>query len=106
MASAQELLASAITFHEAPLRGELLPATFASSEESVARWTEVLLHEAREAMREPLKAPPESPYLHPVDVDTEEPESSAEETAVRYFDVRPPLHLECATGNERPHPQP
>lgn len=73
MASAQQLLASSLTFREAPLRSQVLPDTFSSAEESVARWTEVLLHEARESMQEPLSDPPVTPYLHPVDVDTEEP---------------------------------
>lgn len=70
---AEHLLACAITYRDASVRDTPLPLTFASATSAVAELMAVLLHEAREAMMQPLDTPPTQPYLHPVDVDTDEP---------------------------------
>lgn len=70
---AQQLLQSAVTLFEAPTREIALPGRFASIDEAMSTMTDVLLHEARESMQEPLSTRPSQPYLHPVDVDTSEP---------------------------------
>ena len=71
--SASELLAAALTYREAAARTEALPGAFASTEDALGEWQRVLLHEAREALSTPLATLPESLYLHPVDVETDEP---------------------------------
>ena len=58
---------------DAVARTESLPGTFASTEDALGAWQRVLLHEAREALSTPLATLPESLYLHPVDVETDEP---------------------------------
>lgn len=73
MTRAEHLLACTLTYRAALLRREAVERTFDSSDDAVATWFAVLMHEAREAMCVPLDAPPTSPYLHPVDVDTAEP---------------------------------
>ena len=70
---ADALLACALTYREAPPSETAVPDTFASADDATAAWMRALLHEAREAMQAPLAERPERPYLHPVDVDTEEP---------------------------------
>jgi hypothetical protein len=70
---AKELLAGAVAFRDAPLRTEQLPTSFASTDEAVHVWRAVLLHEAHEDLDRPLTVRPTNPYLHPVDVDTDEP---------------------------------
>lgn len=70
---AERLLACAVTFRDAPLRDECVPTRFSTEREAIDAWTGVLLHEAREAMHSPLATRPPRPYLHPVDVDTDEP---------------------------------
>lgn len=73
MSSALELLSCTMTFRNASSRQERVQSTFASADEAVRVWLDVLLHEAREAMREPLAAVPRARYLHPVDVNTDTP---------------------------------
>lgn len=70
---ATTLLACTLTFRESPLRDTSVPQTFETVEQAIATHTGVLLHEARETMAVALESVPEQPYLHPVDVDTDEP---------------------------------
>lgn len=70
---AESLLSSVVTFRDAATRDAPVPTTFASGEEAVQCWFETLLHEAHEAMTQPLERRPTDPYLHPVDLDTQEP---------------------------------
>lgn len=72
-ASQRVLLQSALTFREATERSDTLPGTFDTVEAAREAFIDVVLHEARDGMSEPLAARPERPYLHPVDVDTEDP---------------------------------
>ena len=72
MPRAEQLLACVLTYREAETRTAPLEACFADADAAVGIMT-VLLHEAREAMQTPLAVPPDAPYLHPVDVDTDEP---------------------------------
>ena len=83
--SADRLLGCALAFRDAPRRDAPLPARFASSEEAIGAWLGVLLHEAHESMRDPLEGAPDAPFLHPVDLDTEEPGivDSREEVRIR-----------------------
>lgn len=71
--SAEELLACAVTYRDAPSRTEELASTFPSTEGAVRTWFEVLMHEAKLALEAPLAEPPVSKYLHPVDIETTEP---------------------------------
>lgn len=73
MTRAEHLLACAVTYREAPTRDQPLAKQFGSAVAAVDEMVRVLLHEAREAMQTPLADVPEQPYLHPVDVDTDEP---------------------------------
>ena len=73
MANAEQLLQAAVTFRAAESRTDPLPDTFATASDAVAQWMSVLLPEAKEALREPMTTPPDHPYLHPVDVDTDAP---------------------------------
>ena len=66
------LLSSAITLKNAPLRSKKVPKTFESFAIGKKTMINVLLHEAREAFETPIEVPA-NPYLHSVDVDTEEP---------------------------------
>tara|TARA_B110001450_G_scaffold185665_1_gene173701 strand:+ start:18333 stop:20114 length:1782 start_codon:yes stop_codon:yes gene_type:complete len=70
---AEHLLQSAVTLHEAPMRTNALPELFDCVGGAVNTMTDVLLHEARECMQQPLPIRPDDPYHHPVDVDTSEP---------------------------------
>lgn len=70
---ADVMLQSAITFREAEVRDSVVPNEFASVDEAIDTWINVILHEAHSGMMEPLPVRPERPYLHPVDVDTEDP---------------------------------
>ena len=80
MADPELLLRSAITFHEADRRTAAVPQTFDTAEDAISVWQNVLLHEAREDMSAPLDARPECAYLHPIDVDTDEPGIVADRT--------------------------
>lgn len=73
MSRAEELLSCTLTFRDATPRTEELANTFETVGDAVKEWMHVLLHEAHESMKEPLATPPIQPYLHPVDVDTNEP---------------------------------
>lgn len=84
---AEQLLQSAVTLHEAPLRDGPVPAHFRSLSHAVGVMTDVLLHEARESLQDPLAARPEQPYLHPVDVDTAEPGIVASRTSLEILRV-------------------
>lgn len=70
---AQQLLNCALTFRDAEARERPLDAVFEDVTHAVRDWMGVLLHEAQDAMRTPLEGMPEHPFLHPVDVDTDEP---------------------------------
>ena len=67
------LLQSAVTFRESDERSCVVPDSFATVDGAVETMIEVVLHEARDGMSRPLKTRPERPYLHPVDVDTDDP---------------------------------
>lgn len=69
----EQLLQSAVTLYEAPTRTTALPDRFDTLKGAMDVITDVLIHEARESLQNPLTARPEAPYLHPVDVDTSEP---------------------------------
>ena len=73
MSRAQQLLSCAITFHGSDVRKDEVKTTFPNMDEALATWSDVLIHEAREAMQQPLEARPDDVYLHPVDIDTDEP---------------------------------
>ena len=64
-----------------------VPPTFRSAAHAVGVMTDVLLHEARESMQDPLAARPEQPYLHPVDVDTAEPGIVSSKTSLEILRV-------------------
>ena len=70
---AEHLLEAALTYRSVTPSTEPVKRQFESSEEAVKQWTQVLLHEAHEAMMTPLSDPPSTPYLHPVDMETDEP---------------------------------
>lgn len=84
---ARELLQSAITFHEAPRRTNDVPSQFTSAKEAIRIMTDVLLHEARESMQDPLLSRPAQPYLHPVDVNTSEPGIVSSKTSIEIMRV-------------------
>ena len=73
MSRADRLLSCALSFREAPTREAALPPSFETAAQAAEQMTAVLLHEAHEAMREALGDAPETPALHPVDLDTEAP---------------------------------
>ena len=85
---AEQLLQSAVTLHEAPVRMDTLPDTFPSIASAVSAMTDVLLHEAHESMQQPLPVRPEQPYLHPVDVDTVEPGIVSSRTSLEILRMR------------------
>lgn len=72
MPNAEELLSCALTYRDADLRESSLNDRFKDEESAVSTFTQVLLHEAKESMMASITVP-EHPYLHPVDVDTDEP---------------------------------
>ena len=70
---ADRLLCCAMNFRDTAEKvSSPLPSRFADLDAGIHAMMRVLKHEARESLREPI-APPEQPYLHPVDVDTDEP---------------------------------
>lgn len=73
MTRAEQLLSCTLTFRDATPRTEPLPLTFDNVMTAVKEFMHVLLHEAKESMQVPLDAQPMQPFLHPVDVDTDEP---------------------------------
>ena len=73
MSRAEELLACTLTYRAAQSRATTIPTCFDSSDEVVELMKRVLLHEARESVTAPMQEVPGNPYLHPVDVDTDEP---------------------------------
>lgn len=70
---AEVLLGATLTYRDANERNERLEQTFLNLSSAVNTFTDVLLHEAHEAMKEPLSSPPDHPFMHPVDVDTNQP---------------------------------
>ena len=70
---AETLLSCALTYREATPRTERMTTTFSSVSEAVSTFTDVLMHEAHEAMVDPLSTAPVQPFMHPVDVETDEP---------------------------------
>lgn len=89
-----------MTFRNAQVRESPVHDTFDDVSHAVKEFMAVLLHEAHESMSEPLSNVPEQPYLHPVDVDTEEPGivDSREEMRV----LRCPLPLPRVVYRARP----
>ena len=70
---ADRLLCCAVAYRNAQGDGpSTLPETFENEGVGVAAMMSVLWHEASQAMNEPI-SPPDDAFLHPVDIDTEEP---------------------------------
>lgn len=82
-ARATHLLSCALTYYEADLREVPLARTFESDSHALHTFLDVLMHEARESLQEPLAAAPDNPFLHPVDVDTEDPGIVHQESQIR-----------------------
>ena len=72
MSQADHLLCCAVTFHSCEPARTPCKETYKSPDEAVAQFMTALLFEANRGMQEPI-AEPETPYLHPVDIDTREP---------------------------------
>ena len=89
MSKAERLLACTLTYRESSRREQPVPDWFPSTDQAVTTFTEVLLHEAREASEHPIAAP-DNPYLHPVDVDTDAP---------GIVDTRDTFHVARFEGN-------
>ena len=70
------------------MRTTALPDSFSCVDEAVSTMTDVLLHEARECMQQPLPTRPDRPYLHPVDVDTSEPGIVSSKTSLDILRMR------------------
>ena len=73
MSRAAHLLQASLTFRNAPSRTTPVSTRFDDAAHATREWMEVLLHEAKESLSTPLETPPEHPFLHPVDIDTDEP---------------------------------
>ena len=69
---ADRLLCCAVAYRNAHREGTRVPETFESETAGVSAMMSVLWFEAERAMNESI-APPEEPYLYPVDIDTDEP---------------------------------
>ena len=90
---AEHMLSCALTYRESTPRESSVPLKFNTASEAVSQFMDVLLHEARESMQAPLASPPDQPFMHPVDVDTNEP---------GIVDQKEELHiLRCATSMPR-----
>ena len=70
---AEHLLSCALTYRESLPREDAIPLKFNAASEAISQFMDVLMHEARESMQEALTAPPDQPFMHPVDMDTSEP---------------------------------
>jgi hypothetical protein len=88
MNTAEDLLRSALTFRDAQPRSTELGTTFPDVPSGIADMMSVMLHEAHMAMSQPLETCPESTFLHPVDITSDEPGivDSKEELRIRRFD--------------------
>ena len=73
MPKAEDMLCCALTYRDAELRTEALPTKFSDHSDAIQSMRSVLLHEARESMSAPLVTMPQQCFLHPVDIDTDEP---------------------------------
>ena len=82
------MLACTLTFRDSKLRTDPLPSAF-TLKNGVDTMIDVLLHEARETMEQPLAAVPENAYLTPVDVDTDEPGIIASKTVTDIIRMDP-----------------
>lgn len=90
---AEHLLSCALTYRESQPRKDSIPLKFNTASEAVSQFMDVLMHEAREGMQEALTDPPDQPFMHPVDMDTNEP---------GIVDQKEELHiLRCATTMPR-----
>lgn len=69
---ADRLLCCAVAYRNAQSDASTVPDTFKSESVGVATMMSVLWHEANQAMNESI-LPPDDAFLHPVDIDTEEP---------------------------------
>lgn len=72
MDRSEHLLCCALTYKNATLREKELPSTFEDIESAKTVMQEMLLHEAKESFKKQIPVP-ECPYLHSVDIDTDEP---------------------------------
>lgn len=88
---AQQLLSCALTFRDAETRNQPLGSTFEDAAHAVRDWMSVLLHEAQDAMQTPLESAPDHPFLHPVDVDTDQPGIVDQRDEVHVMRCNPPL---------------
>ena len=73
MSRAAHLLQCALTYRNAQSRTTPVSTRFDDAAHATREFMEVLLHEAKESLQAPLETPPEHTYLHPVDIDTDEP---------------------------------
>lgn len=69
---AERLLCCAVAYRDAESRSAPVPTDWPTAAAAVETMMRVLWHEAHEAMAEPIAAP-DAAYLHPVDLDTDEP---------------------------------
>lgn len=103
---AEQLLGCALTFREASIRDSPIGTEFSECEDAIATFVEVLMHEAHEAMQSPLSLPPEHPYMHPVDVDTDEPGIVFQRENLQIHRCKPSIprvkYTRNITGKEQP----
>ena len=72
MPTPHELIACSLTYRDASDRTTPVADSFVDENAAIATFTEVLLHEARQRLLAPIDRP-DDPYLHPVDVGTDQP---------------------------------
>lgn len=81
---ADRMLCCAIAYRESSVQPSPLPMRF-EAEGAVSHMMRVLWHEAKLAMQDPIPAPQDA-YMHPIDIDTDEPgiiSSKAKQTVHR-----------------------
>lgn len=102
---AERLLGCALTFKDADRRTSVVGTTFTDANEAISQFIDVLMHEAHESMKSPLKIPPEQPYMHPVDMDTNEPGivDQKEKLHIRRCSTALPRMVYCRTRKSMPH---
>ena len=101
---AERLLCCAVSYRSANVPEEPVPLREASHAAFRRHLLRALVHEASESMRESIPLPTQ-PYLHPVDIDTDEPgivTSRTQKTAIRRFKVPLPV-VAYGVQDETPH---
>lgn len=76
---ADRLLCCAVAYRNAEVPSNVIPESFANENDAVSSMMNALWFEARQSMSENISAP-EDTYLHPVDIDTDEPGIVASKT--------------------------